>query len=77
MAIHLGRPSPDASRDLPGRRLESQLAGTVVPTRRPSALVFVVFMRCWVFVPGIFVVWRCCVLVLVLVVLMRVSVVDL
>ena len=39
MVIHLGRPLPDASRDLPGRRLESQLAGTVVPTRRPYTVL--------------------------------------
>jgi len=34
MAIHLGRPLPDASRDLPGRRRENAPA-EINPTRRP------------------------------------------
>ena len=34
MAIHLGRPLPDASRDLPGRRRENPLAGET-PACRP------------------------------------------
>jgi len=34
MAIHLGRPLPDASRDLPGRRRGNPPAGTS-PARRP------------------------------------------
>ena len=39
MAIHLRRPSPDASRDLPGRRLESPHAGAEAPTRRPYTVL--------------------------------------
>ena len=34
MAIHLGRPSPDASRDLPGQRRENALSGPK-PACRP------------------------------------------
>jgi len=38
MAIHLGRPSPDASRDLPGRNAETRLPvePATVPTRSCS-----------------------------------------
>ena len=39
MAIHLGRPSPNVSCDLPGRRRKSSPAGAKVPTRRPYTVL--------------------------------------
>ncbi len=35
MAIHLGRPLPDASRDLPGRQPENVPSEAEAPERRP------------------------------------------
>jgi len=39
MAIHLGRPSPGASRDLPGRRPESMPFEAEAPKRRPYTVL--------------------------------------